>query len=96
MVRIDPLMYRKYVTYSENDVPMLYLRLSKALYGISMAVFLFCRRLYIRLKKLGFEINPYDPCVIKMVVPGGGITVCWYTGDFKTSHRDETIVNEFA
>ena len=36
MVRIDPAFYREYVTYSANGVPMLYVRLSKALYGMLM------------------------------------------------------------
>ena len=31
MVRIDPALYREYVTYSANGVPMLYVRLSQAL-----------------------------------------------------------------
>ena len=34
MVRIDPTLYREYVTYSANRVPVLYVRLSKALYGM--------------------------------------------------------------
>ena len=34
MVRIDPSLYRKYVTYSAKVTPMLYVRLSKALYGM--------------------------------------------------------------
>ena len=34
MVQVDPIMYRKYVTYSPNVQAMLYSRLSKALYGM--------------------------------------------------------------
>ena len=41
MVRIDPAVYREYVTYTANGVPMLYIRLSKALYGMLRAVLLF-------------------------------------------------------
>ena len=31
MVRIDPVLYREYITYSDKGVPMLYVRLNKAL-----------------------------------------------------------------
>ena len=45
MVRIDLALYREYVTYFARDVPMLYVRLSKALYGILRAALLFYKRL---------------------------------------------------
>ena len=44
-VRIDPMLYREYVTYSTKGVPMLYVRLSKALYGILHGALLFYKRL---------------------------------------------------
>ena len=45
IVRIDPVLYREYMTYSTNEVPMLYVRLSKALYRMLRAVLLFYKRL---------------------------------------------------
>ena len=71
MVRIDPALYREYVTYSANGVPMLYVRLSKALYGMLRAALLFYKRLRSTLEEMGFEINPYDPCVANMMVEWG-------------------------
>ena len=44
---------------------------------------------------MGFEINPYDPCVVNMLVHGDQITVCWQVDGLKISHRDEAIVSEF-
>ena len=70
MVRIDPALYREYVTYSANGVPMLYVRLSKALYGMLRAALLFYKRLRSTLEEMGFEINPYDPCVANKMVNG--------------------------
>ena len=63
MVQVDPAMYRKYVTYSRNGQAMLYVRLSKALYGMLRAALLFYKRLRSDLENMGFEVNPYDPCV---------------------------------
>ena len=45
MVQVDPAMYRKYVTYSPNVQAMLYVRLSKASYGILRAALLFSKSL---------------------------------------------------
>ena len=41
MVRIDPSLYREYITYSDKGVSMLYVRLNKALYGMLKAALLF-------------------------------------------------------
>ena len=96
MVRIDPSLHREYVTYSANGVPMLYVRLSKALYGMLRAALLFYKRLRSTLEEMGFEVNPYDPCVANMMVDEGQITVCWHVYDLKIPHRDEAIVSEFT
>jgi hypothetical protein len=96
MVTIDPELYREYVTYSANGVPMLYVRLSKALYGMLRAALLFYKRMRSTLEEMGFEINPYDLCVANMMVEGGKITVCWHVDDLKISHRDKAIVSEFV
>ena len=40
-VRIDPTLYKEYVTYSANGVLVLYVRLSKALCGMLRAALLF-------------------------------------------------------
>ena len=58
MVQVDPSMYRKYVTYSSNGQVMLYVRLSKALYGMLRAALLFYKILRSDLVIMGFEINP--------------------------------------
>ena len=41
MVRIAPEVYQKYITVDPRGVPMLYVRLSKALYGMLRAALLF-------------------------------------------------------
>ena len=42
---------------------MLYAKLNKALYGMLHSALLFCNKLVSELKEIGFELNPYDPCV---------------------------------
>ena len=64
MVKIDPSLYRKYVTFSQKG-------------GMLRAALLFYKRLRSDLKDMGFEVNPYDPCVANKMVNGKQMTVCW-------------------
>jgi hypothetical protein len=54
---------------------MLYVRLSKALYGMLRAALLFYKRLRKDLENMGFEVNPYNPCVVNNIVNGAQCTV---------------------
>ena len=96
MVKIDPSLYRKYVTFSQKGVPMLYVRLSKALYGMLRATLLFYKRLRSNLEDMGFEVNPYNPCVANKVVNGKQLTICWHLDDLKMSHVEKLAVSELA
>ena len=55
MVRLDPVMYQEYVIYSIKRVLMLYVRLSRAFYGMSRAALLFYKRLRSTLEKWGLK-----------------------------------------
>ena len=58
MVQIDPQMYQKYITTSSKGDPMLYVRLSKALYGLLQSALLFYRKLCTEFEDFVFEVNP--------------------------------------
>ena len=77
MVKVDPSLYRTYITFLQKGVPMVYICLGKALYGISRAAFLFYKRLRSNSEGIGFEVNPCDPCVANKMVNGKQMTVCW-------------------
>ena len=49
---------------------MLYVKFLKALYGSFKLVLLFYKKLTGELIEMGFEINPYDPCVANKIVNG--------------------------
>ena len=94
LVRCDPRLYRKHVLL-ENGVTVLFVELKKALYGQLKAALLFYKKLVKDLKKLGFKINPYDPCVANRMVNGSQQTVCWHVDDVKSSHVDPQVQQEF-
>ena len=51
-------------------VKCLYVKVLRALYGCLESAFLWYQLYSETLKKLGFEINPYDRCVANKVIDG--------------------------
>jgi hypothetical protein len=84
MVKVAPEIYTKYVIINSKGETVLYVRLLNALYGIMKAALLYYQRFDTDLKSIGFEINPYDPCVANKVVKGcpWRRTLCAYTQRF--------------
>ena len=68
--------------------PLLYVKLSKALYGLLQSALLYYKQLVKELKVYGFVINPYDPCVANMLVNGSQMMVTWHVDDIKVSHKN--------
>ena len=68
MGRVNPTVYRHYITYLKKRVPVLYLRSSKILYEMLRDVLVFYKRPRKDLKNIWFEINPYTPCVANMMI----------------------------
>jgi hypothetical protein len=69
MVKANPKLYGQYVIL-EKGKSVLYLGLQKALYGMMKSALLFYRKLVSELREMGFEINPYDPCVANKTING--------------------------
>ncbi len=67
MAKTNPRLYRQYIV-QEKGRSLLYLQLQKVLYGMMKSALFFSKKLVAELQDMGFEINPYDPCIaIKMV-----------------------------
>jgi hypothetical protein len=56
---------------------------------------LFYRKLVADLLSLGFEINPYDPCVANKIINDKQMTICWHVDDLVIGHVDPTVVISF-
>lgn len=100
MVQIAPQIYRKYVTVDRKGMPILYVKLQKALYGLMQASLLFYRKLRKELEDYGFEINPYDPCVANRVRRvtecGKQMTVIWHVDDLLVSCENDFELTKFS
>ncbi len=77
MVKTNPKLYQQYVIL-EKGRSVLYLRLQNALYGMMKSALLFYSKLVSELQEMGFEINPYDPCVANKTVNGTQMTIRWH------------------
>ena len=60
-----------------------YLLLIREIYGCIKSALLWYNIFSTALDGLGFEINPYDRCVVKKVIEGKTFTIAWYVDDNK-------------
>ena len=70
MVQVDPYLYQKYIIHNKKNQPLLYAKLTKAIYGLFTSALLFYQKFVDDLKSYSspFVINPFDPCVTKATV----------------------------
>ena len=92
LTKCDPKLYRQYVV-TENNKPVLYVELIKALYGTLCAALIFWHKLTAKLIEWGFTINPYDWCVANKQINGQQCTLVWHVDDMKISHADSRVVD---
>jgi hypothetical protein len=88
-------LYRKFITTNATGKPVLYVELEKAVYGMMKSALLFYRKLVADLTSLGFEINPYNPCVTNKLILGKQMTICWHVDDLFIGHEDPAVVSHF-
>ena len=95
MVKVAPKIYCKFITVNAKGKSVLYVQLEKAVYGMMKSALLFYRKLVADLTSLGFEINPYNPCVANKIINGKQITICWHVDDLFVGHDDPNVVTKF-
>ena len=96
MVATAPDIYKKYATVNRKGELVLYVEALNALYGIMKAALLLYIKFVENLKSIGFQLNPYDPCVANKIVDGAQLTVLWHVDNLKVSHIDEGVVMRMA
>ena len=95
LLKTAPELYEEYVVY-EKGQPVIYVLLLKALYGLLLAAVLFYKKLLKDLQSYGFELNPYDPCVVNKTINGEQCTIVWWVDDLKISHYNPQVVDEIV
>ena len=96
MIQIAQEVYQKYVRVDRKGMPILYVKLQKALYGLMRASLLFYRKLRREFEQYGLVINPYDPCGANMETKSGKkLTVVWHVDDLMASCKDDFELTKF-
>ena len=93
MCDVNP-SYRQHVHTDRRGKQTLYLRLAKALYGCVRSALLWYQLFSSTLQQMGFELNPYDPCVANATIRDKQCTIVWYVDDNKISHQDPNVVTD--
>lgn len=96
LVKVAPKIYTKFVTINSKGETVLYVKLLNALYGIMKAALLFYQHFVGDLESIGFQLNPYDPCVANKMVDGNQLTIVWHVDDLKISHKAEKTVTRMV
>ena len=68
----------------------------QALYGMLVAALLWYNQFRGDLETIGFEFNPYDPCVANRIEKEKQQTVRFHVDDLKSSHVDSKVNDEFG
>ena len=93
LVSIAPDVYKKFVMTDRKGSKVLIVQCQNALYGTMQASLLYYRKFTQSLIKIGFELNPYDPCVANKTIEGEQMTICFHVDDCKVSHCSSKVVD---
>jgi hypothetical protein len=88
LIDIAPGVYKPYVTTDRKGVKQLLVQCQNAIYGTMVASLLYYRKFCKSLTGIGFELNPYDPCVANKIIKGKQMTIAFHVDDCKLSHKD--------
>lgn len=82
---------KKFVVTEWNQ-KVLYMHVTKAIYGSLVSAMLYYQKWVGNLKAMGFKVNPYDPCVANKMVNGKQMSF----GGMPTSHKDPKVIDSFV
>jgi hypothetical protein len=93
LVKIAPDVYKSYATTDKKGIRQRVVRCKNALYGTMVASLLYYRKFTKSLTGIGFELNPYDPCVANKIIEGKQMTICFHVDDCKLSHHSTEVMD---
>ena len=70
----------------ESKTKVLYMKVLRAIYDCLESTMLWYDLYLTTLKRMSFELNPYDVCVANNIINDKKCTTVWYVDDNKISH----------
>lgn len=68
----------------------------KPLYGMLRAALLYYKKFVADIRKLGYKVNPHDPCIANKTINNKQHTLTWHVDDVKLSHVDPDVNDKFG
>jgi hypothetical protein len=87
LVNIAPDVYKPYVSTNKKGAKQLLVHCQNAIYGTMVASLLYYRKFCKSLTGIGFDLNPYDPCVANKTIKDNQMTIAFHVDDCKLSHK---------
>jgi hypothetical protein len=94
LVQLAPEIYGPYVVF-EKGRKVIYAEVLRALYGMLVASLLWYKTFHGDLEGIGFESNPYDPCVANRTVSHKQHTVRFHVDNLMLSHMGPKVNDDF-
>jgi hypothetical protein len=85
------------VTVDKKGMPILYVKVQKALYGLMKASLLFYRKLCKELEEYKFVVNSNNPCMTNMTTKcGKQLTVIWHVDNLMSLCKNDFELTKFS
>jgi hypothetical protein len=94
LIEAIPGVYAEYATKNSKGQTVIYVILTRALYGCLKSALQFWKHLSTNLLKGGYTLNKYNTCVANKIINGAQCTITWHVDDLKVSHVDEQVVDD--
>ena len=86
-------MYQKYAVTKRGKIG-LYVQLLKALYSCLHSALLLYKKLLTNLESRGFELKPYDPCIVVKTINSKNFPITWHVENMRLSHTENKVVEK--
>ena len=91
LLDIDPEFYGTFVNTYKKGKKVIIVKFMNAIYGTMVVSLIYYKEFEKTLKRTGFPINPYYPCVANHLVNDKQQTICFHVDDCKLSHQDSEV-----
>ena len=95
ILEIDTELYGTFVTTDKKGENVIIVKYINAIYGTMVASLLYYNKSAKTLKRNGFQLNPYDPCVANHMVNGKQQIICFHLDNCKLSQQYSKLNDEF-
>ena len=95
LLDINPEFYGTFVTTDKKGEKVIIVQCMNAIYGTMVSSLMYYNKFVKTMKRIGFQLNLYHPCVENSLVNYKQQTICFHVYDCKLSHQDSKLNDKF-